>query len=241
VEQVRQQAGTGEARNPIAFLVEAADDAVYNAVDLEDGFRKGILDWGFLKTELEKCAPNDDMLRDCVRYAEERMELPEVDLPGRAKDNALIQYFRVRAIGRVVTGAADAFKANYGQIIEGDFHHELVAKSSAAKFVEACRNVNRSFVYCSDETLKLELMGRRIIKDLMDIFWEGAANPESDKSDFPGKAFSLLSDNYRSVFDHARKSLALPERYYQLQLVTDYVCGMTDNFAAELHRRLTNG
>jgi dGTPase len=53
VEEVRHGAGTGEARNPIAFLVEAADDAVYNAVDLEDGFRKGLLDWDLLTRELK--------------------------------------------------------------------------------------------------------------------------------------------------------------------------------------------
>ena len=52
VARIREKTGTGQARNPIAFLVEAADDAVYNAVDLEDGFRKGILDWGILKSEL---------------------------------------------------------------------------------------------------------------------------------------------------------------------------------------------
>jgi dGTPase len=169
------------------------------------------------------------------------MDPAEVDLSERARDNALIQYFRVRAIGQVVTAAADAFKANYSQIIEGDFHYELVAKSRAAEFVKACRAVNRDRVYCSDETLKLELMGRRIIWDLMDVFWEGAADPQAKKDSFSAKAFSLLSDNYRRVFDHARKLGTLPARYCQLQLVTDYVCGMTDNFAAELHRRLMNG
>ncbi|WP_390699270.1 hypothetical protein [Gemmata massiliana] len=26
-----------------------------------------------------------------------------------------------------------------------------------------------------------------------------------------------------------------------MQLVTDYICGMTDSFACDLHRQLTNG
>jgi dGTPase len=33
----------------------------------------------------------------------------------------------------------------------------------------------------------------------------------------------------------------IPERYHRYQLVTDYVCGMTDTFAKRLHQELTNG
>jgi dGTPase len=61
-----------------------------------------------------------------------------------------------------------------------------------------------------------------------------------DKS-FQGKIYNLLSSNYRTVFESALKDPSLPPRYHQLQLVTDYVCGMTDGFACKLHAQLTNG
>jgi dGTPase len=163
---------------------------------------------------------------------------------GRARDNALIQYFRVRAIANVVTACAEAFIAHHDEIMEGSYHGELVNDSRASAFVGACRGLNRSQVYCSGETLKLELMGRKIIWDLMELFWEGAehADPKTEESKtFAGKARSLLSDNYQSVFRHAMKEKKLPETYCRLQLVTDYICGMTDTFAAGLHRRLMNG
>lgn len=246
VDKIREKAGTGQARNPIAFLVEAADDAVYNAVDLEDGFRKGILDWAFLKSELEDTCQDDEVLKDCIEWTEGRLKDPEVSLQGRAKDNAHIQYFRVRAVGHVVTACAEAFIAHYDEIMEGAYHGELVNDSRTSAFVHACRDLNRSRVYCSDETLKLELMGRNIIWDLMDLFWEGVkhADPDPERKEtrtFAGKTFSLLSDNYRSVFQHAMKGKKFPETYCRLQLLTDYICGMTDTFAAALHRRLMNG
>ncbi len=87
-------------------------------------------------------------------------------------------------------------------------------------------------------------MGRRIIWDLMDLFWEGVKHADPEKEDtktFAGKAYNLLSDNYRSVFQHEMKDKKLPETYCRLQLLTDYICGMTDTFAAALHRRLMNG
>jgi dGTPase len=246
VAKIREKTGTGQARNPIAFLVEAADDAVYNAVDLEDGFSKGILDWAFLTSELKKACGDDEVLKDCVEWTEGRLKNPEVPLRGRAKDGALIQYFRVRAIGNVVTACAKAFLDHYDEIMEGAYHGELVKDSGAFRFVKACSKLNRSRVYCSDETLKLELMGRKIIWDLMDLFWEGVKHADADPErketrTFADKAFSLLSDNYRSVFHHAMEDKKLPETYCRLQLLTDYICGMTDTFAAGLHRKLMNG
>ena len=241
VENIREETGTEVWRNPIAYLVEAADDAVYNAVDLEDGLKKGILEWEQLKSELRKVAKDDPAIENSIQWAEGRVEKAEVHLKGRAKESALVQYFRVRAIGKIVVSAAEAFKSNYEQIMNGEYHDELLVDSKAAALVEACRKLNRSRVYRSDETLKLELMGRRIIWDLMDLFWEGAGNTEGERGRFADKAFSLLSENYRSVFDRAKETEEFPPRYCQLQLVTDYVCGMTDTFAVELHRRLTNG
>jgi len=216
---------------------------VYNTVDLEDGVKKGLLDWSSLKSDLKRGTRGDVHLKECISWAERRIKGndAELKLKGRAKDEAIVQYFRVRAIGHVIAAAVRSFLDHYDAIIEGDYHGELVEDSRAAGLVEACRKVNRSQVYCSDETLKLELMGRKIIWDLMDVFWEGAAKLEPEKGSFARKARDLFSANYRRVFERALKEGPLPRRYCELQLVTDYICGMTDSFAADLHRRLMNG
>ena len=44
VKQIRERTGTGDARNPITYLVEAADDIVYSVADIEDAVKKGVLD-----------------------------------------------------------------------------------------------------------------------------------------------------------------------------------------------------
>lgn len=111
VERIRSETGTGKARNPVAFLVEAADDAVYNTVDLEDGLKKRLLDWDSLKSDLRRWASGDPSLEDCITWAEDRIkgDGAEVDLEGRPKDEAIVQYFRVRAIGQIIMAAAKAF------------------------------------------------------------------------------------------------------------------------------------
>ncbi len=241
VEEVQDESGSGPRRNPITFLVEAADDAVYNVVDLEDGFKKGILDWSLVKSELRGEAGDDPLLKNAFCWAEGRVKNAQVQMQGREREGALVEYFRVRAIAHIIVSAAKGFRDNYDEIMAGEYHGELVTDSPAKALLCACTKLNRSRVYCSDETLKLELMGRRIIWDLMDLFWEGAQEETPRSGSFAGKAFELLSDNYRRAFSHAQECGVLAPRYCQIQLVTDYICGMTDTFAAALHRRLMNG
>jgi dGTPase len=95
-------------------------------------------------------------------------------------------------------------------------------------------------VYCSKETLRLELLGRNVIHYLMDTFWQ--ADPSAKSKTFARKTYNLLSQNYRTVFenplDYEKK---LPASYRKALLITDYICGMTDTFALNLNRELQNG
>ncbi len=249
IEKLRTETGTGKARNPITFLVEAADDCVYNTVDLEDGVTKGILDWKLLKDELLASSDDNTTIRKYLEDVEEHVEEKEkeIQFSGRAKDKTLVRYFRVLAIREIVTASSKAFMDNYEEIMEGDYHGELVEDSTAWPLVKACRKINLGRVYCSDETLNLELMGRKVIQDLLDIYWEGydfrgnGKKNLSNSEKFAQKAYDLTSDNYQKVFKHALEKTDLPKRYCRMQLVTDYVCGMTDTFAVNLHKRLTNG
>jgi dGTPase len=78
----------------------------------------------------------------------------------------------------------------------------------------------------------------------MDVFWDavgGETGFDGKGSEFSRKAYKLMSGNYRTVFDVAKKEGRLPVEYCCTQLVTDYICGMTDTFACMLHRQLMNG
>jgi len=118
---------------------------------------------------------------------------------------------------------------------------------TAGALLKACKKVGLKHVYPSTSTLKLELMGRKVIHDLMDIFWEGASQcgtekePDCCKRGFPKKAYNLISTNYRKVFEKTVKEGILPEWYCRIQLVTDQIAGMTDTYAITLHKRLMNG
>lgn len=250
IESIRGETGTGPARNPITYLVEAADDIVYSVADIEDAVKKGVITW----EEVERVICNEadggipeelaNVVMDVKAHTLKagRDHVPD-DLPADIHASA----FRTAAIGVSVGAVADAFQDKYADIMGGTYEGDLTSDCRSTPLIELLKKIGRERVYCTHPTIKLELMGRRVIHDLMDLFWEGAEALPTDgppkTKDFPGRLGALLSENYRTVFRHSVRDVSsgLPEAYRRFQLVTDYVCGMTDSFAKRLHAELTNG
>lgn len=243
IQKVRAETGTGEARNPITFLVEAADDIVYSVADIEDGIKKGILRWLEVEQILKGRLGVD--IEDILKRKEKILKAGQTSVPGDLPDDAHAAGFRIAAIGVLVKSVADTFANRYQQIMNGEYFDELVKEGSQKRLIECFQDLGRTRIYNTPQTLKLELMGRRIILDLMDLFWEGAQSLPVDgtvsTTEFPDKLGALISDNYRRVFNSSlSKTDDIPPSYHRFQLVTDYVCGMTDSFARRLHAELTN-
>ena len=244
VEQIREATGTGAARHPISLLVEAADDIVYLAADVEDAVKKSVLSWIEVKEELK----DEDAVsvRNALALQKKILKAGGPRVPVDIDDDIRAAAFRSAAISVMVAGAFQEFQAQYDEIMNGRYQHALLPQSDAKELATCLRRLGEKRVYPTRSTLTLELMGRRVIGDLMDVFWEGAeAMPPTgppETSTFAGKAAALISPNYRQVFQHSlAEERTLPKQYHQFQLVTDYVCGMTDSFAKRLHAELFNG
>jgi dGTPase len=246
IDMIRCETGTQGVRNPITYLVEAADDIVYSTVDIEDGVKKGAVRWDVVLERLKKEPGSDDpILKEILRRTEDYLGRAKPPLEGRDAEEATSQIFRTFAINEVVPAVVQAFKDNYPAIMAGEFRDELIAKSQALRLIKACKKIARECIFRVDQDiLEREIAGRKVIHDLMDYFWEGVKGycpTDQDSNDFPSKIRSLISTNYRRVFVWSWENLKLPKSYLRMQLVTDYVCGMTDSFASRLHRKLTNG
>jgi len=89
-------------------------------------------------------------------------------------------------------------------------------------------------------------MGRRVIHDLLDLYWEGVAPEHRDEKAFSNKLYSIVSDNYRDAYEQDLHrnfptiDPAAKRHYLQLRLVCDQVAGMTDAYAVRQHRVLVN-
>lgn len=246
VEDIRQKTGTNGARNPITFLVEAADDIVYSVADIEDAVKKQILSWEELQRLLRaECGGAPELVEDMFQSARSVVR-GEREWPANVKDDEVkCSALRTAFIGKLVSDCAEQFKAHYRDIMDGKYTGELVKDSKQSPLVKALKAIGRKHIYCIRPNLTLELMGKKVISDLVEMFWEGAKNyPKEGRPGtrtFAEKTACLISGNYAQIYQSNLRKGELPEEYCQLQLVTDYICGMTDSFAKRLHKELTNG
>jgi dGTPase len=257
IDAVRKETGTFDRRNPITYLVEAADDIVYSTVDLEDGIKKGVLDWANVEKEMNKTRLGKSIIAQTnkrIDDANDRLHPPK--LRGRTKTNALAILFRTIAITEMVTAALEIFRTRYTLLMQGDYHSELLGDHDceATHVVTVSKqDLLRPFLYSSPDILSLEIRGRTVIHELMTLFWEAAKNKtriaiegsltgREPTNEYQDKLYLLFSDNYRNVFERSiLRSKDVAEQFYaRLQLVTDQIAGMTDTYACRLHKQLTN-
>ncbi|MGD0737818.1 MAG: dGTP triphosphohydrolase [Terracidiphilus sp.] len=244
---VREKTGTGAARHPISYLVEACDDLVYCTGDLEDSLKKGLVGWDEVRSELLYLSDGDAVVVNVLEWSEKKVNYIQEDR-GR-RDELVIQAFRTYAMNAIKHAALEIFKNRYKAIMFGQYTHELARDENCktTRLLDACQAFLRSRIFPLHEVTRVEIMGRKVIHDLMDLFWEaveacseGEAEPR-DKRSFPAQIFDLISTNYRQAFERGVRLRKLPEQYCRLQLVADQIAGMTDTHACSLHRQLMNG
>jgi dGTPase len=242
VEKVRDETGmNADDRNPITVLVEAADDIVNSLIDLEDALRKGELTWKGIKGDLkDRISDNEELevFKDLRDKAEKVVREGDSVLDGD-EGEACLRMFRTYVVGKHVEAVSDRFEDKYDEIMVGNYPYEILDDGRTSELADACTDLKFDRVIPSRDVIKLEYMGRNVMQDLMGMFWEGARDAPDPERDFNRKIYNLSSQNYRSVFKNTGTSL--PREYQRLQLVADQVCGMTDSYACQLHRELTNG
>jgi dGTPase len=243
IERVQEETGTGVARNPITYLVEAADDIVNVCIDLEDGIRKRVFRFPEMIEDLERHGAGGEAI--ALKAAAETF-VTKTGLGGLNIDVVYAQAFRTRLMAKLIPAVLNEFQNSYQDIMTGDYGYELVRQSDAAVLYNACKEVVKRRIFCTSEVLRLEIMGRKVIHDLLDLYWEGVSPEVRDEKGFSAKLYSIISDNYRHAFelDLMRNYSKLPaearQHYLRLRLVCDQVAGMTDAHAVRQHRVLTN-
>ena len=103
VEEIREITGTGRARHPISFLVEAADDIAYLPADVEDAVKKGVLSWKQVEELLQPHAPS---VKAALESQDKILKADRSSAPTGLDDDILASAFRTAAISVMVRAAS---------------------------------------------------------------------------------------------------------------------------------------
>lgn len=238
--QIKENTGCMNCRNPLAFILEAADDLAYTFADLEDGYKKRLYSYEQLH-ELVKQEDHEIGVKLLERSLEDAMRFKDQ----KEKDFDPYQQAVFDWLSRkqlyCITCMCHAFIDHYEEIMNGTFAQELLAVSSEASLIQALKKFAYEKIYVIAPILKLELMGNEILTFLLDRFMEALIVYDSDMkmSEIQEKYIDLLSRNYLDAYHRATKDKKAEEKLYdRLLLGCDFVAGMTDSYARRLYREL---
>ena len=208
-------------RHPLAFLAEAADDICYRILDLEDAHEMKILSFEEIKEVIEPLCDRDDHYKEIVESD---------NVSNRRK----LSFIRAKAIGRAIEGVVDSFMKNDDQIMIGDFDQELISECDAQikNPLDNAKKLSREKVFDEPRKIELEIGCYTAIGILLDAFCSAVRE----------QVISGENISYKSLRVLAIMGLNAPKKgddlYESFLKVTDYLSGMTDNYASHMAKQI---
>lgn len=222
-------------RNPVTFLLEAADDIAYRAADIEDSIKQKVISIedmiGFLLSQEmseEHKSFYESMYHDLMAR--------NADLASSRSfhDYVIAQKIRVQTQQLMINAVIDSFFDHYDKIMNGDYNEELLSVSSVKDINQAFKDLFNEKVLVDRTINRLEIAGYQAIKGLLSLFVPACLKKGGEKGSFDNHIFKMISDEYRYINSKTDQS-----EYDMIQLAVDYVSGMTDDFAIDMYQRLS--
>jgi dGTPase len=220
------------SRHPLAYLIEAADDACYAVADIEDAFRLGILTFDEVRDQLAPIAERDRGFTDHM-YSSRLSRITRL---------------RSCALAVMVRECGQVFRDSLDELEKGEMTETLMQRTTVSKDHEGLKKLAREKVYQNERVLLIEYAGYSTIGGLLDMFYAALCSPEDASRDEKLRRLLPLDLVWRAYSKRGRTSssitefdinLSLMTPYEKLLTVTDYVSGMTDRFAVHLYQRLS--
>lgn len=253
-------------RFPLAYVMEAADDIAYCISDLEDSIEKSLLDHRIVFKELSEqwnqLTKNIDPTS--TKHLSELTNIFTSASASTENQSTTFTNFRTKLSQLLTNAASDCYCRQHDDIISGCCTGLIGEQSCCGQALELLKTYCREHVYSHHTVHKTELGGYAAITGLLDDlgpilacsrerFAFALDAKKKDENDepivierkllalFPKKHIRAYRaaletiDNDSALSDNERK---MREWNLRAHLITDYVSGMTDDFALETFQAL---
>lgn len=202
-------------RHPLVYLVEAADDICYTIIDFEDGINLGLIQEEFA-------------LEYLINLVRDSIQTKTYNALKSTQDR--LSYLRALAINTLINEAVDLFMANEDAILAGEFSKALLDHSRFEAQINDIISLSIKNVYQSAEVIDKEIVGYKVINELLGIFTKSVINHlKGDVSNFDRLILKVLEPNVDLETDNI---------YERLLSVCFYVSKMTDSNAMLSYQKL---
>lgn len=248
--RISEAAGLDHCRHPLSYVLEAADDMAYRTSDLEDAMVKKVLAFSQItegldryEAELAKSGEREETREQVALCVRKLRQLYEEELRARDRKPELtaVQRWNQYLQKIMAADAVNSFGDHYSQIMDGSFQGDLFEGTVSGHIIAAIARISEEFIYTSSLKIKTELFGRRIIDSLLGQFMPAAVKYDTgeEMSFIEKRTMDIISGFYKSIYHGEAAGKGGGERLYlRILMVTDYLSGMTDNYAKRLYKDL---
>lgn len=243
-EELFKDSSLIDVRNPLVYILEAADDISYILGDLEDAFNKKIISFEELRDKYSRFVKENEFeyksKEDTALYylnknyviAEEEYGYDE---PGEYSIKSFINKQNKYLRDAVVL----EFVNSYDAIMAGQYEGDLLTNSKANKVAEFLRGLAKEYIYNNKDVVTSEIVGFNMVTYMLDTFIPIVLDPETEPyKGYNGRVYSMISKNYIFACNNSLKAGECTPEYYKVQLVIDYISGMTDSYAVHIYKTL---
>lgn len=219
-------------RSPIVYLMEAADDIAYSAADIEDGIKLGIVNIDDVKKIFEQYL--DKNKSEVLSYLDNLIKQRDDEI---IDESIAIQKFRIFTQRIMIANIIDCFKEHYVSIMDGSLEDEIIKISQAKDIRLAYKNLQYR-IFDDSKILKKEIAGWEAIYGLLKIFVSSSEteNFSSKGNNYESRLYKLISSGHTYVYENVEKYEN--NSYKKLQMIVDFISGMTDTYAINLYQEL---
>ncbi|MEM5566545.1 deoxyguanosinetriphosphate triphosphohydrolase [Psychroserpens sp. AS72] len=202
-------------RHPLVYLVEAADDICYTIIDFEDGINLGLIQEEYALEYLI------NLVRDSIQTKTYNALLSTQDR---------LSYLRALAINTLISEAVEIFMTHEEDILRGEFPKALLDCSAYEAQINDIIKLSISNIYQSTDVIDKEIVGYKVINELLNTFTQAVINNLNDElSNFDKLILKVLAPfvdlNNDNVYD-------------SLLSVCFYVSKMSDSNAMLTYQKL---
>ena len=179
-------------------------------------------------------------IKRCVNRLKELYQ-QEISSGGRKPELTSVQRWNHFMQEVMVMDAADAFVAHYDKIMDGTLDGNLFNGTVSGHIIQAISELSEKYIYTSSVKIKAELFGRRIIDSLLGQFMAVAVKYDTNEltTFIDKRSMDMISGFYKEMYLEAAKGKPIGDKLYlRILMVTDYISGMTDNYARRLYKEL---
>lgn len=242
-----EELGLHGARHPLSFLLEAADDISYRTSDLEDAMVKKVISFqqilDIFKVWHGKPEEKNQYSMDCYTCLNRLSTFyrEELEKKGRNPELTAMQRWSQYVQQAMIEEAGESFVRHYGEIMDGTFHGDLFEDTFSGYLIGAISALSEKYIYTSSLKTKTELFGRRVIHSLLDQFMPAAILYDTGEpmTFIQRRTMDTVSNFYKSMYHAYAEGVCQQDKLYlRIMMITDFISGMTDNYAQRLYREL---